>query len=843
MPEREFKIGPFLGPVTSVDARFLNTSVSVDTRNIRFQDGRLLPRYGYSTLAAAPTGYTSTLGFDFVRGYDSNTSLAEEYISIEDRGGTVYPYSIHPSTGARTVITHSGSSVTLASGIWHSVSYGSQSFCWSEGGSAYVHNLGDTDHFRLVDTVVVVDPVSGTLQVNYSDPETFDPCALTDPDSTYNWDGADSGTISQWEDAIDGDPRTKVFVSENDVTMVWDLDETEQVESVSHAFMEIDLSTTVAGNPDWSSKGVFRLKITHNQGTDSWNFKTTIVGDPILTLVSSGGSSIVMDVCFTQVINRDESENITDTEQYITMTFPTGTDKSVMAAVKYIQMDFYFYSIGLATTRTNITFHEIEVWDNDPANPDPSSSIDEIKFGFTFYKSEWGIESENVKESASVHMDFPSKFFSAAGSGATYYGNTATLIADDPSDTGDGDIDEIKFWFQDVSEGIWRLIATTAYASGGYEVPFTYTELIEGTARNWQAYRPIGVVRWVIDYAGSMVWFKDGGKDNIEFSAVGEPRNLYNLSQTSQERGATMSMSPALDDEPRWAGAADNSLIMLGARGAYASVGLRPIQMTPSKRLPGSKGVIGSRAATRWKGDGGSPGVAWLGTDQELWFAYVSPQFDGSQGFLLIELTQNVRGLVRSFLTQTDAPVVSSLSLAVDERSDSLWLTYQDRAMVLRKPSIIDGQRYWEQYDYTDSWPLLAEDTYYGLRAQTASGRLDELERDSTADFSPITGSNRDAGTVVSVIYWLSKKYSDVRRRIKNLLVEREDSSNTVAVDVITDRQTESVTVAANKKNANVSYKSQGETVQLKISMDEQDSAIDMVTVQEVTGTISRRKD
>ncbi|MFX8668616.1 hypothetical protein ABTM51_20930, partial [Acinetobacter baumannii] len=56
------------------------------------------------------------------------------------------------------------------------------------------------------------------------------------------------------------------------------------------------------------------------------------------------------------------------------------------------------------------------------------------------------------------------------------------------------------------------------------------------------------------------------------------------------------------------------------------------------------------------------------------------------------ELTKPVRGQIRAFLTQTDAPDPAKLSVAVDWRQDSLWLIYGNRAMVLRRPSLMDNE-------------------------------------------------------------------------------------------------------------------------------------------------------
>ena len=230
-----------------------------------------------------------------------------------------------------------------------------------------------------------------------------------------------------------------------------------------------------------------------------------------------------------------------------------------------------------------------------------------------------------------------------------------------------------------------------------------------------------------------------------------------------------------------------------------------------------------------------------MGVDQEVWFAMVSPGFDGDVGFILVEVTVAIRGLVRSFLTQTDNPTVSGLSLAVDERSDSLWLTYEDRALVLRRQNILDNTRYWEQYDYIDSWDLLAEDSYYGLRVMQSDGQIDELERDSSSDFAYIEGTNRDAGTAISEMYWTSKKFVEIRRTVKDIRLERANLADQIEIDVITDRQTTPVSILANTKYAVLSYKTQGENVQFKITLTESDSAIELLTAREFFPT-SRRK-
>lgn len=822
--ERQIELQPFLGVVTSVDGTLIPQANASDCLNVRLEDGRIKPRYGWRQLqSGSGSGFTSSSGLCFVRGYDSSGTELAEYVSFETRSGNLRPYSVHATTGVRSAITDGGSTVNLSVGEWNAIGYDSYAYAHQVGGSVYRHEIGDSTSWEAVDATAPPAP-STAPSVEFEVTEEENTAA-----TTFNWDGLAGITNN-------GGGATNVsFVSVSSHNVNLDFPTVSGVDLTIYDFT-LDMNGTTAGIQDWSAVSFIEFSLSHSLSGNNgrWALLAPYDSNIVVKLINNDGSPITVTMD-TEV----ERKIGTDTITYkVKASFPSSATMTDWDNTRKIWL-FIEDSYPNHATQ-NVRFALSPVTPNTATDVDPSlpDSL-KIRFGYAYYDSERDIESGTVKESRWYRMGTADtqRYYKFDGD-QEFLGNlptvTVTTLAQD-------NVDQYRLyvWFEDTK--VWQLIDTYDLSDLSQEVDLSFTNLRALPSRRYRAYTPIGgSTLWIGTYGGSLVYLKQSTEDNIKVSFVGNATRLadpnYDL-DTDLTRGRTMTMSPSFDDIPRCCFEADRSLIVLGDRGAYASVGDgTPSSLTTPRRLPNSKGVLAMRCACRYRSDDGLSGVAYIGTDTELYFVAALPQFNGEQGFRMEEVTREVRGLISSFLLASASPNLQRIQIGVDERSDSLWLLYNDRAMVLRRPSVIDGQRHWElyQYDNTTGWLRFCLDTYYGIRGIRSDGSTDEFEYDASNAWQGITGSTRDNGSAITNgIYWTSKTFHDISRRWYTVQVERSTMADTVSVTIVSDRATTTKTVATLKHNVKFGVGQQGFNHKVKLTLSTSSSPIGKVIVTE----------
>jgi hypothetical protein len=301
-------------------------------------------------------------------------------------------------------------------------------------------------------------------------------------------------------------------------------------------------------------------------------------------------------------------------------------------------------------------------------------------------------------------------------------------------------------------------------------------------------------------------------------------------------------------DEPQSAHGAGDALLILGNHGAYAQVGDRPSSMTPCKRLPGSAGVANGLASCSWRDEAGRPAVAYLDKSGEaVWLVTVSSAFDGETGFRLLELSAPVRGKIRAFLADGQSLTnFDTARMEADEATGSLWLIQGSRAIVFRRPSVVDGSVPIEFYSYSlggsgRTFPYIAFSTKRRAVAATSEGRLVEFDWNSSTG-AWITGANRDDGQAIADAYWRSKVFVGPNRRWFDVHVERDTLTDTPMVQVTSSRQTSTVTLASGKRHARLPAFCQGWEHDLKLTLAENSAPVRRIVVTEHVPTGRRLK-
>ena len=149
-----------------------------------------------------------------------------------------------------------------------------------------------------------------------------------------------------------------------------------------------------------------------------------------------------------------------------------------------------------------------------------------------------------------------------------------------------------------------------------------------------------------------------------------------------------------------------------------ASVGDLPFDASPFRRMPGSRGSVGKKAACRF---GGGIEVA---SEDGLWYQSVGRGFSGEDNGALVyrEETLETRN-------SWDTLLGSSYSgLVVCEHLDELWAFNETRYLVR------DREGSWHEGTFTDSVKYAIPQRARGLRFMDSTGRLMTISDDYTTD-------------------------------------------------------------------------------------------------------------
>ncbi|MBS1826523.1 MAG: hypothetical protein JST93_14500, partial [Acidobacteria bacterium] len=350
--EHQVVLQPFLGIVTSVDKSLIPPTAASDMLNVRCENGKPLPRYGWNQLqSGSGSGFTSSSGLVPVRGFDSTSGdEAFEFLSFETRSGNLRPYSVNKSTGVRSAITDGGVTVNLSVGEWNATGYGNYAYAHQVGGSVYRHIIGTNTSWKAVDVSAPPVPTHAPT-VQFRTTETTDTAG-----AEFSWAGGGAGTITN----TGGGSQNVAFVSITSGKLNLNWPTVAAAPATSYEF-NLDMSTTTAGNQDWSTIKWIEFDLTQSvtSPNNKWLVNYPFGENVLVTLTNAAGTkTIVMEMAVTRVAN---SQNVIYT---VRGTFPSSKVAADWTATKtikvyvneyYISHDTQNVSISLSKVRTNVS--------------------------------------------------------------------------------------------------------------------------------------------------------------------------------------------------------------------------------------------------------------------------------------------------------------------------------------------------------------------------------------------------------------------------------------------------------------------------------------------------------
>jgi hypothetical protein len=675
-----------------------------DVQNLRLQGYDYWMRYGYTTIQAKQTNFVENgiYGLGWAQGVsqtsaETSPTAKEEFITIENVGSpaVIRPYLRNATTLAPTQI----GTDTLVSGKWNFASYNDYVYAVNPGAdklvppkpTVYKHLIGETTGVNAwitvqdssytnttggITNIIVSQPTSRKWTTNESSTGMSVPSDtnLTSPFTFTNL----SGTVrvvatSSIDNGGQGAIRVQcIFDSNIDVTRNDYI--AVRVKTVAGGAFGYLQNFYGAPNAD---KPVLRLN-----GVDQ---------NPEYRLfVNEDGTQLVIYMYIEGLTDRDKLERVTFS------AVATCGDGSNIPVI-----DILPFEIG--GIYLNATTSGKRLWDNfDLDGLDGSSSG--VNYA-TRYKTGATYSTATIVNATKAQM---TGFITSP---APYMGARLNLSA-----TQNLAWTDIEFLRQQVG-GTWKILATKPNSGTDFSVIDTYQENeltglttatgVTGTAPTpTPTFRTAGIVG-AFPYKQSMVWLINQTYQNLQFSRVGDPLELYDSTRSYNSQDNTIPAQYTLADDqadvPVWGTQAGVSAFIIGKNAAYAMSGDYPSGMSPSRQIPGSRGIVGYYAGTRFRASTGDWGCAYADPDLNIWVVSSVPTFVEDTSAKPQEISLPIRGKIKDYLFTQQKLAIANLDitdtkLEFQEETSSLWVILGKRCAVFRQDMVGNG---WELYDFT----------------------------------------------------------------------------------------------------------------------------------------------
>jgi hypothetical protein len=676
-----------------------------DVRNLRLQGYDSYIRYGYNTVLSAQATYTpkTAYGLGWFQGVsqvtgETKATPKEEFITIEQAGSpsAIRPYLRDATTLAPTQIGTS----TLVAGYWNFANYNNYVYAINPKADKLV-TPQPTVYKHLIGETVGAEAWNAIQDSAYVDSGVSSLTATPNILGSYGWENSDTVTITKIGSA--GVMGT-ILHSATSGVMTVTADDFRRVGQ--HRTI---VKTTFASPKDWSVPvNCDYIGIVVNAGAiynyfEKTNYKVRLRqnGTPTfyecetIEYFNSTNTQVTIVARIKQIapIMRNAIVDVEFTIGGSTRNDPTGGIQTI--AFTYEPLKFGGVYLEATTSAKRI-------WDGNLDG-------DGITYGVRYKNG--GIYGVLNKSAITKNQawGYSINSYSAIGLGGKISLSAPVLTT--------GGWTNIEFLRQQ-TDGTWKIIGTVAN-SGVPQIDDKYEEYelaslttatdIVDTIPPSPVFRTAGIVG-AFAYKQSMIWLINQTYQNLQFSRVGDPLELYDstASLSYDPEDATVPAQFTLADDqadvPIWGTQAGQIAFIIGETAAYAMVGDFPKSMSPSRQIPGSRGIAGYYAGTRFRSYQGIWGAAYADPELNIWLVNSVPRFVGDASVQPQELSLPVRGKLKDFLYTTQQPEygtelkIEDVKVVFQESVSSLWVILGHRAAVYRQDMVGNG---WELYDYS----------------------------------------------------------------------------------------------------------------------------------------------
>jgi hypothetical protein len=669
-----------------------------DVQNLRLQGYDYWMRYGYTTIQAKQTNFVENgiYGLGWAQGVsqtsaETSPTAKEEFITIEDVGSpaVIRPYLRNATTLAPTQI----GTDTLVSGKWNFASYNDYIYAINPGAvkTVYKHLIGETTGTNAwinVQDSSYTNTTGGITNIITNAPtlrpwnasDTFTATAVTNLGTPITFAAPSSGTItasapSSNDNGTQGGIRIQCTFSAN-------------VDVTKNDYIAIRVKLPTTGGAFYSFQNFYSVP---NSDKPVLRFNGVDQNPEYRLYVNEDQSELVIFMYVKGFADRDKLERVTFSA--IASVNQSNSTIPVLVIQPFEQGGVYL----------NATTSGKRLWDSfDITVLDGSASG--VNYA-TRYKTGASYSTATIVNASKVNMtgyQLPP---------SPYFGGRLTL-----SGTQNTSWTEIEFLRQQVG-GTWKILATKLNSGTDFQVIDTYQEHeltalttatgVTGTAPSpTPTFRTAGIVG-AFPYKQSMVWLVNQTYQNLQFSRVGDPLELYDSTRSYNSTDNTIPAQYTLADDqadvPVWGTQAGVSAFIIGKNAAYAMSGDYPSGMSPSRQIPGSRGIVGYYAGTRFRASTGDWGCAYADPDLNIWVVSSVPTFIEDTSAKPQEISLPIRGKIKDYLFTQQKLAIANLDIAdtkleFQEETSSLWVILGKRCAVFRQDMVGNG---WELYDFT----------------------------------------------------------------------------------------------------------------------------------------------
>jgi hypothetical protein len=669
-----------------------------DVQNLRLQGYDYWMRYGYTTIQAKQTNFVENgiYGLGWAQGVsqtsaETSPTAKEEFITIENVGSpaVIRPYLRNATTLAPIQI----GTDTLVSGKWNFASYNDYVYAINPGAikTVYKHLIGETTGTNAwinVQDSSYTNTTGGITNIITNSPtlrpwnasDTFTATAVTNLGTPITFAAPSSGTItasapSSNDNGTQGGIRIQCTFSAN-------------VDVTKNDYIAIRVKLPTTGGAFYSFQNFYSVP---NSDKPVLRFNGVDQNPEYRLYVNEDQSELVIFMYVKGFADRDKLERVTFSA--IASVNQSNSTIPVLVIQPFEQGGVYL----------NATTSGKRLWDSfDITVLDGSASG--VNYA-TRYKTGVSYSTATIVNASKVNMtgyQLPP---------SPYFGGRVTL-----SGTQNTSWTEIEFLRQQVG-GTWKILATKLNSGTDFQVIDTYQEHeltalttatgVTGTAPSpTPTFRTAGIVG-AFPYKQSMVWLVNQTYQNLQFSRVGDPLELYDSTRSYNSQDNTIPAQYTLADDqadvPVWGTQAGVSSFIIGKNAAYAMSGDYPVGMSPSRQIPGSRGIVGYYAGTRFRASTGDWGCAYADPDLNIWVVSSVPAFVEDTSAKPQEISLPIRGKIKDYLFTQQKLAIANLDIAdtkleFQEETSSLWVILGKRCAVFRQDMVGNG---WELYDFT----------------------------------------------------------------------------------------------------------------------------------------------
>ncbi len=618
-------------------------------------------------------------------GAETTPTAKEEFITIEGIGATevIRPYSRNATTLAPTQI----GTDTLVSGKWNFANYNDYVYAINPGATrtVYKHLLGDNTGINAwvnVQDSSYVDTTGGITNIIASQPtlrpwnasDTFTATAVTNLGTPITFAAPSSGTIttsapSSNDNGNQGGIRIQCTFSAN-------------VDVSRNDYIAIRVKIPTTGGAFYNFQNFYSVP---NSDRPVLRFNGVDQNPEYRLYVNEDSSELVIFMFIKGLTDRDKLERVTFSA--IASVNQSNSTIPVLVIQPFEQGGVYL----------NATTSGKRIWDSfDISVLDGSASG--VNYA-TRYKTGASYSTATIVNASKVQMtgfQLPP---------APYFGGRVTL-----SGTQNTSWTEIEFLRQQVG-GTWKILATKLNSGTDFSVVDTYQENeltglttatgVTGTLPTpTPTFRTAGIVG-AFPYKQCMVWLVNQTFQNLQYSRVGDPLELFDSTRVYSTGDVTKPAQFTLADDqadvPLWGVQAGQNAFIVGKIAAYAMIGDYPSNMTPSRKIPGSRGIVGYYAGCRFRSAEGVWGAVYADPDLNVWNVSSVPVYPEDTYAKPQEISLPIRGKIKDFLYTSQLPSITNLDitdtkLVFEEENSSLWVILGKRAAVFRQDMV--GKRF-----------------------------------------------------------------------------------------------------------------------------------------------------